>query len=258
MGKFWTDKELKLLEDNYFKLGLNGLVILLPKRTKKAIQVKATRIKIASPRKKYTHNKNYFKTKKNNQSFIAGFIAADGCILTPKQRQKTLAFHLQTADKDILSYIKQELKFTGEIKEHINSIKLRICCANQIAKDLEKKYKITPRKTFTLEYPNLKTNKEHIKYIAGVFAGDGYANRDKRGYLHFSITSASKPFLDRLSEEVLRLIGYTGDKTYICKHDNCWVFQLTGKNAEAWIKLMLNADFPKVPERKWKKIECLA
>ncbi len=257
----WTKQEIKILEDNYSSLGPTKIQELLPGRTKKGIINKAFVSQITT---KSSHIKNYFKETSKFQPFIAGFIAADGCIHQHKNGgQKIISFNLQAADKDILEFIKSDFRYTGNICKgvyknfNVPYVALRIYSANQLAKDLEAIYKITPRKTYTIEFPKLKTNIEIIKYIAGVFAGDGHARKSKRGYSVFQITSASKPFLDRLSEEVLRLIDYTGDKTYIYKNGDAWCFMLTGKNAEAWIKIMLKADFLKVPERKWKKLDYL-
>ncbi len=260
MNKRWTEKEIAILEEHYPKLGPTKIQKLLPERSIGTIKTRAWMKKIKALNK-YSHDEKYFKQTQKNQAFIAGFIAADGCILDTKQGQKTLEISLAQQDKDILKFIKDELRYTGEIKYKTKNnflvARLHIYSADKLTNDLKEIYKITPRKTFTLEYPDLKTDEEHIKYIAGVFAGDGYANKETRGYTAFEIISGSKTFLEKLSKKILYFINYSGDKTFITKHKNVERFRLSGKNAEAWIKLMWKTDFPKLPKRKWDKIKYL-
>ena len=254
---YWTEKEIKILKRNYIKLGPTKLRKILLNRTVKAIQHKAQKFNLTI-NKISTYNENYFKTTDGNEPFIAGFIAADGCILDKTSGQNILQICLAEQDLDILRFIKKELNFSGNItniKDKNPNRQNRVCLkisSNILCNDLKKIYKITPRKTFTLVFPNLKTDQEKIKFLSGIFAGDGSARKTK--YAHFKITSASKVFIKKVSKEILRLINYSGDRTYICKDETCWIFQLNSENAESWFNLMKKTNFKKVPKRKWNKI----
>ena len=217
------------------------------------------------------------------QDFIAGYLAADGCISDTGKGQKRLFFGAAEQDKDTIEYIKRELNYSGSLlirksKSFISPTTKKIShyqdhyycriSSNTLCADLEKRYKIGPRKSLTLEYPDLKTDEEHINFISGVFIGDGYAstvkNERKKNsyYTRFNICSASKIYIKEISKQVLRLINYVGTNEYIQTkklkgYNNIYYFCLSGKNAEDWIRLMLETGFNKVPERKWKKISII-
>jgi len=46
MAELWTEKEEKLLKDNYSKLDIDNLLMLLPNRSKKSISAKAKKLKL--------------------------------------------------------------------------------------------------------------------------------------------------------------------------------------------------------------------
>ena len=254
----WTDEEIKTLEEKYPTLGPKKILPFLPNRNLTQIKdkVKYEDIRFRQPRA--TFNENYFSENWRNKEVIAGFIASDGCINTPKIGQKRLIISQHPRDGDALEFIKQQLKFTGTIKTYKNNNSSLSCltiCSDKLCLDLLR-YNITPRKSLILDFPTFYEDEEIIKFVAGVFGGDGHA-RDYNGYPIFQIASGSKNFLLDLSLVVLLLIDYEGDKTFVTGKKNRWQFRLGGKKAEAWIKLMWQTNFHKFPKRKWDKIEYL-
>lgn len=101
---------------------------------------------------------------------LVGFIAADGCI---DSRDNNLCFNLSKKDTFTVKYI-NELLSNGTRKlsfiQSTNSVYLRFS-SQIISQDLSK-LGIVPRKTATLELPNLRP--ELMKYfLRGYIYGDG-------------------------------------------------------------------------------------
>lgn len=59
---------------------------------------------------KYIHDENAFTLDTQEGFYWAGFIAADGCILTRKGRKKSLAINLAIKDKKLLEELNKFLK----------------------------------------------------------------------------------------------------------------------------------------------------
>ncbi len=169
-------------------------------------------------RRTYSVNDDYFKFSNSNQPVVAGMFASDGCILDKHSGQKILNISFAMQDRDSLEFIKNELEFTGPINVYTHKnpnwqntgvIRIR---SDVLADDLARLYNVVPRKTYTLQFPKLKTDEEKIKFIAGEWIGDGNSY-DKNRPLHWKITCQNKSFLNDLSKEVLRMINYSGEKT---------------------------------------------
>lgn len=124
-----------------------------------------------SLRKKYFCNINYFKDEDENMAYILGFFAADGSI---SLKSNEIKITLSQKDKNLLEKIKQELEYTGEIKDTTTSegfdiSTLQISC-KEYKKDLSK-YNIVPQKTYTYSFPEKLDKKYWIDFIRGY--GDG-------------------------------------------------------------------------------------
>jgi len=113
-------------------------------------------------------------------SYIAGFIAADGCIVNDRVLQVSVNVKDQVHLQKMLKHMKSNANL-GYGKD--NTAKFSIP-STQIAADLLRHYNITPRKSLTLEPPNI-TGKDNIKaFISGYIDGDGcfrYGSRSKDG-----------------------------------------------------------------------------
>lgn len=144
----------------------------------------------------YTKNDNYWSEPNIENSYWAGFIAADGSVRYGKRSGYQLRLQLTESDKGVLDRLKLALEYSGSMryipgklymyKEDNRSgfaagyttrmkpqYYLEISGAKQYLLDLNKWYNITPNKTFTLQPPNI-TDINLIKaYIIGYFDGDG-------------------------------------------------------------------------------------
>ena len=79
------------------------------------------------------------------------------------------------------------------------------------------KYKVTPRKSLTLEYPNLMNWINMRHFIRGYFDGDGCVSYNgKRNYIRINFKGTYE-FLDNLKT---KMKGCLGIKGYISKSKN--------------------------------------
>lgn len=125
-------------------------------------------------------NENYFAVPNLENSYWAGFIAADGCICIPRKGQKRLQIKLSSVDKGHLEKIQSAI---GVGNLHDRQIFLKetqksygrteyVVFSDKICDDLKNNFDIYPRKTLTHEPPNLTGDLAHA-FIAGYIDGDG-------------------------------------------------------------------------------------
>ncbi len=195
LSKLWTDSEIQVLRKNYGKKKIKEWIHLLPNRNHKTICHKAFRLGIKADRslstRKYSYNRQYFSKPNIENCYWAGFISGDGCVSRVTINNKlywTLAIQLCTKDKNILEYFQEDIDYTGLIfdKIIINNYKdkgrllkdkyyssvLRINSAKPIIDDLNKYWNITPRKSLTLQPPNINGDLS-LSYIVGYIDADG-------------------------------------------------------------------------------------
>jgi hypothetical protein len=146
--------------------------------------------------RKYARNDEYWSQPTIENSYWAGFIAADGNLGYTKRRGYWLTIKLTETDRDVLDRLKLTLNYEGPLRHYKASdyvykkdnksgfpvgyimhgnqaVALDITSALQYHKDLLLHYNIIPNKTFILQPPNI-TNMQMIKaYIAGYYDGDG-------------------------------------------------------------------------------------
>ena len=182
----WTQEELELLKKHYS--GKEGIDILskLLNRGRGAIIAQGKKFKLKRL-SFYTKNENFFETPNIINCAISGFLAADGNLMEPKyncNKQShggNVSLSLNVKDINILEKIKKATEYNGKIfirktnwniKNYRNlelpsrsgsSIiaYLKFNSAARWINDLNKNWNITPRKTLTMEAPNI-TELDHI------------------------------------------------------------------------------------------------
>lgn len=131
--------------------------------------------------RRYTFNFDYFKTPNPQNSYWAGFIAGDGNLYT-QNKCAYLAIKLKAPDGEcILPKFREDTEFTGKIyslrpKEIGPQKYIRICSCKQWHEDLCENFKITPRKTYTLEPPLNLSYTNSLAFIKGLLDSDGQIN----------------------------------------------------------------------------------
>lgn len=125
----------------------------------------------------YSVNENIFKEETEQSFYLAGFIAADGCVMKRKDypATKVLKIGLATKDQKHLEKIKQLLNSTHPIhneKTHYPSVSLSIV-SKTIFKDLAK-FNIVPRKTLIYQFPEWLIDHSLVHhFMRGYIDGDG-------------------------------------------------------------------------------------
>lgn len=146
-------------------------------------------LEIKIPNKQaYTCNDEFFSIDNEESFYIAGFMAADGCVKKHSgKNQKITQFYIQLAKKDELHLLKMQyiLKSNHIIKTHItknsernpewnDSEKRELCITSErLCNDL-KKFNIIPRKTHIYTFPEWLINHPLVHhFMRGYNDGDG-------------------------------------------------------------------------------------
>ncbi len=170
--------------------------------------------------------------QKNNLSYLAGLIAADGHI------SKDNGIEIYIKDKKFVKLINKKIKKISKKPIKIyngKGCKKLIFFDNSIIKQLITKYNLTKgKKCNKLIFPNKINKIEKINFIRGFVDGDGSIYIDKRKrynkiyfYPRIEIASQSKNFLKSISN-FLNTLGITCGK--ITKKTRCFRFRIYSKN----------------------------
>src|SRR3989338_7724074 len=66
-------------------------------------------------------NSHFFKTWTPEMSYILGFIVADGCVSSTKERPNSLTVNITSADKPLLIKIRKAINSEHKISQKYNS-----------------------------------------------------------------------------------------------------------------------------------------
>jgi hypothetical protein len=195
-------------------------------------------------------------------SYYAGLLAADGTLYKDSRNRTSLSIELTEKDKMLLTWFRVNIAYAGpllytpsrtytykdgRVSNKNPTWQLRINSVDQYFSDLYKWYKLTPRKSLTLEPPNI-TEIDHIKaFIVGYFDGDGSLMwRDDRNYYSISIVG-TEMFLQWMQEF---LEFYTKDQYRLRNVDNYWILEKDGTGACRFIEFLSSLSLPRL-DRKW-------
>ena len=206
-------------------------------------------------RKKYKCNEDYFAIPTLENSYWAGFIAADGNI-NDRGKTKYLKITLAIKDKLHLKNFKKVIQFTGPIKDGISKCnKLNFenstigITSNKICNDLANIFNIHPRKSLNLEFPSNLTFEQSLAFIKGYIDGDGTICFNKNNHIRLSILG-TESFLN----SVCKIFEEIKVKCNVNIHKNIFCIQLSGRKAKIILD-KLNAIVDIKLERKWKLVE---
>ena len=204
----------------------------------------------------YSKNMHFFSYPNIFNAYIAGWIASDGWI-RPISSDKTInqvGISLAIKDIHILEYFKAVTEYSGAIREYdaggYPQAELRISGVPQWLIDLENHWRLTPKKTYTLQPPNLDTlsHEQLLAYMVGLIEGDGHVKKAK-GTLVVSFVTASKPFSEWVAQVWGQLSG--GEPTeYTHKTSEAYYINLYGKNARNLCRELLKVNVHRL-NRKW-------
>lgn len=182
---FWTNEEFDTLKQNYGKIKIEELELLLPQRARHSIQKKAQILGLKGDYRlsqlKYKFNESYFNVPNIQNCYWAGYIAADGSI------NNDGSISLVSKDLEILQNIKKHTEYEGyiSISKCQKYYTLRFNSSPTWIINLNQHWNITARKSNTLLPPKLSKDNLILAFIVGYMDGDGSIYTDKRGQLHF-------------------------------------------------------------------------
>ena len=250
-----------MLKSNYGLILAKDIALLLNKNIGSIIY-KANAIGLKSNRsllhKKYTINDDYFKIPNLQNSYWAGFLAADGCIddgVRPRIRLK-----LSNKDKTHLETFQSHCNYDGPLYHFTQSNK-EYCSFEtrnkEWVKDLKDNFKITSRKTFTLSPPNL-SQENSLAFICGYIDGDGCISIDRK-----TQRSNSKLRLSLIgTKEILVWIKLIFDKicdkfnnANVAERNNMSFYVIAGYKAKFILNHLNKMEIPYL-YRKWNKLKC--
>lgn len=264
----WSKKEKELLKKLYPNTFSRDLVKIF-KRNSASIRQKARILGIKSNlqslarTKKYSCNEKFFKSITIENSYYAGFIAADGCIVTTTKNNKALQIDIQQKDSYILKNLKRDIEYTGPIinkKRYRYNVKVENSSVLKISsidicQDLEQNFNIKSRKSLTLKPPKNLSLKQSLAYIIGYIDGDGsiFYSTYKRKY-------GSKRYQLSIvgTKEILNWINSIFSQKYkvnkkVYKRDKIYQYALGRMDSEKVLKSLKKIKIKKL-ERKWSKV----
>lgn len=180
-GPRWKPNEIEYLTENYAKLNIAEMSKHLH-RNYNAITLKASRMGLKRPQWNYV-NENFFSVYTPKSCYIAGFIAADGCM---RSNRNMLQIVIHKKDVEILKWILLVMQATHKIKTRKNKFVSIIIGNQKLAVDLKHNFNITNRKSLTLQYPTQLPENMHRHFARGYFDGDGWFTIRKRKYQYLA------------------------------------------------------------------------
>lgn len=245
----WNDKDIKILKNEYGKTPTYKLCSTFS-RNRISISRKAMQLNLKGNRslaKKYEKNLNYFHQLSLENCYWAGFIAADGCIIN----QNIISIELAIKDFSHLQKFADCVGYTGIIRTNKDKVVVRIYSVKECVDDLNKNFNITPRKTFTLQPPNLVDDNLILAFIIGYIDGDGCINLQKEKYTRLTIMGTYS-MIKWIKDNLFRIFNLSC-KINIYNNGNIKAICISGKQADFMIERLRKIAVPKM-NRKWKKI----
>ena len=204
----------------------------------------------------YTKNMHFFSYPNIFNAYIAGWIASDGWI-RPTSSEKTInqvGISLAIKDIHILEYFKAVTEYSGVIREYdvdgYPQAELRISGVSQWLIDLENNWHLTPKKTYTIQPPNLDalSHDQLLAYMVGLIEGDGHIRINNKTLL-VSFVTASKPFAEWVTQVWGQLSG--GEPAeYTHKTSKAYYVSLYGENARNLCRELMKVNVHRL-NRKW-------
>tara|TARA_R110000868_G_scaffold46524_5_gene153637 strand:+ start:21154 stop:21981 length:828 start_codon:yes stop_codon:yes gene_type:complete len=218
----------------------------------------------------YSCNNNIFYKENENAFYLAGFIAADGCVRNRVRKKcisKSLIIALSNKDHEHLEKIKMALQSNNPIKSIIikpnkkvkvysHQSRIEIYSA-QIVNDLLK-FNITPNKTYTYNMPDWLINHELVNhFIRGYFDGDGSIGKYKKPpskILHSQLNMLGTELFIKQYKTIIEQNCNVNDNKII-KINNIYSLSYSGNNVVKRIYEFLYKDATIYLDRKKDKFK---
>ena len=169
----WTEEDLKIIRDNHNKITLPQIYKMLDKNdiSYSGFRCKCQRMGLFREKglklpHKNTFDLEYWKEPNLMNTYLSGFICADGSLFIDKHNNHCFTVKVSVKDEHIIDLFKRELNFSGPKKyvdhKSPNSDNISKCVYitllsfNKNFKYLKTHYNLAPKKTKRLGPINLK------------------------------------------------------------------------------------------------------
>ena len=144
--------------------------------------------------KKKGLNEYFFSSNTKGAYYWAGFLAADGWIEGDRNR---VGLALQKDDILHLEKFKKAVSSDHDICPFMQNSAYRIRFnSEQMVKDLNNIFNITPSKTYSYSMPLFEEDYLMLEFLRGYIEGDGHLELKASGRVALSLCSANKKFLE--------------------------------------------------------------
>ncbi len=247
----WTQEQSEYLINNYGKLSLKEI----SKNVGKSHRTTSHRARILGlkgsvlGRLKIKHicNDRYFRKIHKDSCYWAGVLAADGCV----QNKKHISMSQCSKNKELVRRFILAISCTSPMHgpkiARCNGEEYEYYSINftspEMVSDLKNNFSITERKSLTLQPPNLSKKEDVLGFISGYIDGDGcigyYFFKKNQKYYTYIGFCGTEPMMVWIKKHCEKLLNKTiKKKIYHIKNRNCYEFNLFGKNAELFLKLL--------------------
>lgn len=196
---------------------------------------------------RYNYNKDFFKANNEFSFYIAGFIAADGCI-----NGNAIDIILSSKDSSILEKIAfhiSDMKPYVKTTNNYQRVVFKATCPEMV-KDL-KRFNITSNKSLTYTPPVELINNKYIShFIRGYVDGDGCWTKNKNQIV-FKLLGTKK-FL-KFVLDIFEVNGICCKNKTIQKRDNIYCIEFGGNLITQKIYNIIYKDATLYLERKRNK-----
>ena len=227
-GIFWNDLEDEILREHFNYAPKNYLMTLLPNRTWNSILQRGIKFHKLSrlTKDRIFVNYKFFDEWNNINSYVVGFILADGHLIDKKESH-SLQIEVAIKDIDILQKIKSALQFQGDLYITGNSAKLQ-CNNVNIVKQLKNKGVPSVNKSYVAKFPDNLPSIFQKPFIRGLIDGDGWSRIEK----YDNVYNVGLCGTYELVSEVKKLLPVNCENNQIRQQGkNCWRFNIKGKKA---------------------------
>ena len=201
--------------------------------------------------KKYIVNDQFFETDGFEQGYYAGILAADGCIVG--NNANAISWSVQRRDRVVLEQFKSALNYTGVIRDYLShgypQSNLTIT-SSRLVNSLRDKYLLTPRKSLTLEPPEILDLDTRNGFVKGLIDGDGTIGVYNGNELSMGICG-TKPVVNFVLSEWERVTGESFSRAYKSGNRQLWAAKIS--NTKARRVFMYYSHLPLGLNRKWSQ-----
>lgn len=269
LGKRWTEEEREFIKKHYASISSKEIGALLG-RTPSSVRTQASWMGlIMTPKqradiikkydhRKYRHNNQYFDVPKLENSYWAGFLAADGAILRNGKTGWIVRLGLSEKDEQHVRAFMDSICYNGKLARDGHGMSyVAISSSDDIVHSLDKNFGVIPRKTFVLAPPEKLDYMCSLAYIVGYCDGDGCITK-AAGYtvIEFEVAAEKvlhwvKSIFDKIAPNGVHGLAKVRKRNN--RPSNNYIYSLKGARAEKVIKKLLSFKVPRL-RRKWEKV----